>query len=88
MPVKYTIRSDGFGAEETVTLNPQKAIRKFCRECYGFEVSWQEMVKECPSTLCPLFPFRFGKDPGRVITTKHMATAKANFAATRRGGHG
>ena len=83
MPVKHTIRADGFGAEETVTLGPAKAIRKFCRECYGFEVKWQEEVEKCPSVMCPLFPFRLGKDPSRGATDDQKAAGRANLAALR-----
>lgn len=79
MPIKHTIRADGFGATETVTLGPAKAIRKMCRECFGFEVSWQKMVAECPSTLCPLYPFRFGKSPGYRMSDKQREAARRNF---------
>ena len=48
----------------TEILSPQKAIRRFCFECYGFCEGVVEEVKNCPSTECPLYPFRFGKDPG------------------------
>lgn len=42
-------------------LTPIKAIKKFCLECAG---SKKEM-KTCEETGCPLFPYRFGKNPGR-----------------------
>ena len=42
--------------------NPVKAIRAFCLECSGD--SFAE-VKSCPRTVCPLYPFRLGKNPYR-----------------------
>ena len=42
--------------------NPIKAIRTFCLECSGD--SFAE-VKSCPREVCPLYPFRLGKNPYR-----------------------
>ena len=42
--------------------NPVKAIRAYCLECSCGAVS---EVKECPVFKCPLYPFRFGKNPYR-----------------------
>ena len=42
--------------------NPVKAIRAFCLECSGGATS---EVKFCPVEECPLYPFRFGKNPYR-----------------------
>lgn len=42
--------------------NPVKAIRAFCLECSGDSPS---EVKSCPRSECPLYPFRFGKNPYR-----------------------
>lgn len=36
------------------------AIRYFCAECFGYHIS---EIKDCTAINCPLFPFRFGKDP-------------------------
>ena len=41
-------------------LTPVKAIRAFCLDCVGNNV---REVRLCPSTKCPLYPFRFGKNP-------------------------
>lgn len=38
---------------------PLQAIRKFC-VC---ELGRKKFVKECTDIKCPLFPFRFGKNP-------------------------
>lgn len=40
--------------------NPVKAIRAFCIDCCGDN---RAFVKECPTTKCPLHPFRMGKNP-------------------------
>jgi len=40
-----------------------KLIRKMCLECMGGS---PKLVSECTSTDCPLFPFRFGKNPNRT----------------------
>ena len=41
-------------------LTPLKAIRQKCLNCV-----WDSPteVKLCPAETCPLFPFRFGKNP-------------------------
>ena len=42
--------------------NPVKVIRAYCLECSNGQPS---EVKHCPVVRCPLFPFRFGKNPFR-----------------------
>lgn len=42
--------------------SPVKAIRAYCLECSNGATS---EVKNCPICDCPLFPFRFGKNPYR-----------------------
>ena len=44
---------------------PVKAIRKFCIECMGGEESEGHIkrISECGSQDCPLYDFRFGKNP-------------------------
>ncbi len=57
--IKHTIRDRNSGTIE-VNLNLGKAIRAFCLECLGWS---SDEVKRCSAPLCPLHPFRFGKDP-------------------------
>ena len=64
MGVKHTVRKDGEGKTREVNLTPLKAIRLNCVECMGFQ---HNLVKECASTLCPLYPFRMGRSPRRPI---------------------
>lgn len=40
--------------------SPVKAIRAFCLTCVCGSAG---EVKACPSTNCPLYAFRFGKNP-------------------------
>lgn len=42
--------------------SPVKAIRAKCLECSCGKAT---EVRACPITDCPLFPFRFGKNPYR-----------------------
>ena len=42
--------------------NPVKAIRAYCLECSCGSTA---EIKECPVVKCPLYPFRFGKNPYR-----------------------
>jgi len=61
MVIKYTIR-DNKGGKKEVRLTSLSAIRAFCLECMGWSYS---EVEKCTSPLCPLYPFRFGKNPSR-----------------------
>ena len=48
---------------------PLRAIRYFCFECFGWDRrSWNSQkpicdVAECSDEMCPLYDFRFGKNP-------------------------
>ena len=46
--------------EKTEIKSPVKAIRAFCIKCMGDQAY---LVKDCPTKICPLKPFRFGKNP-------------------------
>ena len=60
MAVEHTfVVRDG---HETMILSSIKACRKKCLECSNFQTS---EIEHCPMTDCALYPFRFGKDPGR-----------------------
>ena len=45
-----------------MATNPVKAIREFCLGCSGDSPN---EVKLCTVTSCPLYDFRFGKNPHR-----------------------
>jgi hypothetical protein len=64
-------------------LTPIKAIRKICLECMGY--SWVE-VKRCIRSECPLFEFRFGKNParkGRKLSPEHPFLRKGSLPTRR-----
>ena len=53
---------------------PAKAIRAFCLSCCMESVT---EVKLCPADECPLWPFRFGKNPFR----KHQTVTESQLQA-------
>ena len=71
MAVEHRIRKNGKGDTYLVKLNSLQAIRKFCLECVGWSA---DEVKLCSDPLCPLYHFRFGRDPSkkkRVMSEKN-----------------
>lgn len=63
--------------------SPVKAIREFCLECSGGSSS---EVKHCTAPNCPLYAFRFGKNPyiKREMTEEQKEAAKIRLAASRK----
>lgn len=64
--------------------NPVKAIRKFCLECCGDSSA---EVKTCSAPRCPLYAFRFGKNPyrkKREMTEEQREAAKTRLAEARK----
>lgn len=59
MSIEQNIRTKE-GEIQPVDLTPLKAIRYKCKECLNFQV---RAIARCDSPLCPLFPYRMGKDP-------------------------
>ena len=61
--------------------SPVKAIRKHCLECAGSS----KEVTLCPIQECPLYPFRFGKNPfhSRTWTEEQRQAVAERFAAAR-----
>lgn len=69
MAVEHEIRSRTGGTQIVENYTHSKAIRVMCEECQGWESIWTETlpdgskvkhddILECPSTKCPLWPFR------------------------------
>ena len=50
-------------------MTPLKAIRKKCLECCCGQC---KEIRLCPSKDCPLYPFRFGKNPNRINTSSKV----------------
>lgn len=72
-------------ATETSHTNPVKAIRLKCLDCSGGS---SEEVKKCVIPHCPLYPFRFGKNPFRTPMSEEQRKAcseraKKRFASTQ-----
>ena len=44
------------------STSPLDAIKDFCMECCGYQ---RDEVKTCSAPMCPLYDFRFGKNPYR-----------------------
>lgn len=58
--------------------SPGKAIRAKCLECSNGNPN---EVRYCPCTDCPLYVFRFGKNPYR--TPRQMTDEQREAAASR-----
>ena len=48
--------------EKKLRTNPVKVIRAYCLDCC---LASPHEVALCPAAHCPLWPFRFGKNPYR-----------------------
>lgn len=62
--------------------SPLKAIRAKCLDCCYSAAE----VKLCVAENCPLYPFRFGKNPFRTkreMTDEQREAAKARLAEAR-----
>lgn len=58
--------------------NPVKAIRAKCLDCC---CNSQNEVKLCTTKNCPLYPFRFGKNPYR--TKRELTEDQKNMMAEK-----
>ena len=64
--------------------SPLKAIREKCLDCtYG----QTNEIKLCPVTYCPLYPFRFGKNPynKRNLTEEQREALSERMKKIRKG---
>lgn len=52
-------------------MKPIEAIREKCLWCKNTPNN----VRLCPKKLCPLYPFRFGREPGRAEKEAQKAEA-------------
>ena len=61
--------------------SPLRAIRSHCLGC----ARTAQEVRLCPVTECPLFPYRFGKNPfhGRSFTEAERRAAAERLSAAR-----
>lgn len=74
--------------EKKLRTNPVKVIRAYCLDCC---LASSYEVALCPAANCPLWPFRFGKNPYRAkreITEEQRQRGRESMArlqAARRG---
>lgn len=61
-------------------LTPIKAIRAKCMDC---TCQQPKEIRECPSTSCPLWPYRMGKRP----KTDELIQVKQKGAVTHAAAH-
>jgi len=59
-------------------LTPVKSIRLKCIICSAGQL---KEVRLCPDTECPLFPYRFGKNPNRKGIGKKNGCFSQKLAA-------
>lgn len=64
--------------EKKIITNPVKAIRAYCLSCV---CGSSTEVDRCPIEECPLYPFRYGKNPFR---TKRELTEEQKTAMAER----
>lgn len=62
------MRFEKLDAEQVKNLTPLKAIRQKCLDCSGFQ---PKEVRLCPAVDCPLFQYRFGRNPHRKGIGRH-----------------
>ena len=52
---------------------PVKVFRKFCIECMNGQRS---LIAKCPTKICNIFPYRFGKNPARSGVGRYRELGK------------
>jgi len=50
-----------------------KVMRAFCIDCMGGQAS---LVNDCPAALCPVHPYRMGRNPSRAGQGRSAAQMK------------
>lgn len=64
--------------------NPIKRIREYCIQCVADQ---PKEVELCPITDCPLYEFRFGKNPFRTkreLTEEQKAALRSRMENARK----
>ena len=61
---------------------PLQAIKKFCYECSGKD---NKEVEMCPSKKCPLYIYRYGKDPKlkKTLTEEEKSKLKDRLKGSK-----
>jgi len=63
-------------------MTPLEALRAHCIDCSGHD---PEEVAHCPVKRCPSWPFRFGRNPWRIVSDAQRAASRANARHLRSG---
>lgn len=61
-------------------LTPVKAIRAKCMDCTCDQPT---EIKLCPIESCPLFPYRFGKNPNRKLSEEQKEKSRERLEKAR-----
>ena len=62
MRINVIKTEEEFNREVSENTNVLRAIKLKCLYCSSYNTN---EIKECPVNLCPLYPFRLGKNPFR-----------------------
>jgi hypothetical protein len=64
--------------------SPLKAIREMCIQCMGATQNYSKLIKECASPNCPIFIYRFGKNPhhSKNISDEQRKELAGRFKST------
>lgn len=62
-------------------MTPMKAIRAKCLDCCCD--AWTE-VEKCEITKCPLYEYRFGKNPARALSPEKKEIAAKRMKEMRK----
>ena len=62
MRINVIKTEEEFNREVSENTNVLRAIKLKCLDCSSYNTN---EIKECPVNLCPLYPFRLGKNPFR-----------------------
>ena len=72
----HTVANDFLGNGGTSL----KATKRKCFDCSG---CLKGEVRKCPFTSCPLYPFRFGRNPNRTLSGAPREAAVARLKRQR-----
>jgi hypothetical protein len=56
--------------------NAKQAIRLMCFYCLGFDSGYHSAVDGCTAHLCPIWPFRSGKNPSELKKRPRVGKAE------------
>jgi len=83
---------DGFIYFPRKVTKPLGAIKRFCGECMGMDRRIKtpqfphDDIRNCTDPMCPLFDFRFGKNPfmKRLLSEEQKKAARERMLLVRK----